>query len=200
MGYTALSHHNSFLFILKTMNFGTMNLNFRTLYSCMLAKLRAGQGDGDKARTLACDNVRVCYSFWQWVTRAPGCTELLVYLSPSLPPHQQKEERRGTTLSLTSSHSGHGSFQSLPLQKTMASSEQPLGKQKLLASHSSTTEQRRAPLLTQEGWPAQPWTQSSEPAHQLKGHFCILKTFLKEEVTKLQSCIHQREHTIPSVF
>lgn len=57
MGYAALSHHNSFLFILKTMNFGTMNLNFRTQYSCMLAKFRARQGDGDKARTLACDNV-----------------------------------------------------------------------------------------------------------------------------------------------
>lgn len=54
MGYPARSHHNSFLFILKTMNFGTMNLNFRTLHSCMLAKCRVRQGDGDKARTLAC--------------------------------------------------------------------------------------------------------------------------------------------------
>lgn len=57
MGYPALSHHNSFLFILKTMNFGTMNLNFRTLHSCMLAKFMAKQGDGDNARTLACDRV-----------------------------------------------------------------------------------------------------------------------------------------------
>lgn len=57
MGYPALSHHNSFLFILKTMNFGTMNLNFRTLHSCMLAKFGARQGNGDNARTLACDSV-----------------------------------------------------------------------------------------------------------------------------------------------
>lgn len=46
---------------------------------------------------------RVCCSFWQWVTRAPGCTGLLVYLSPFLPPHQQEEEKRGATLSLTCS-------------------------------------------------------------------------------------------------
>lgn len=58
MGYPARSHHNGFLFILKTMNFGTMNLNFRTLHSCTLAKRGLKQGTGDKARTLACDSVK----------------------------------------------------------------------------------------------------------------------------------------------
>jgi len=57
MGYPALRRHNSFLFILKTMNFGTMNLNFRTLHSHTLAKFRARQGDGDNARTSACDSI-----------------------------------------------------------------------------------------------------------------------------------------------
>lgn len=44
---------------------------------------------------------RVCCSFWQWVTRAPGCTELFLYLFP-LCLHARKT-RRGTTLPLTSS-------------------------------------------------------------------------------------------------
>lgn len=49
---------------------------------------------------------------------------------------------------------------SLSLQKTGASSDQPLRKQKLLASHSSSTEQRCTPH-TGEGRPARPWTQSA---------------------------------------
>lgn len=65
---------------------------------------------------------------------------------------------------------------SLSLQKTGASSDQPLRKQKLLASHSSSTEQRCTPH-TGEGRPARPWTQSAavlpspDRTHHSKAHF-----------------------------
>lgn len=104
--------------------------------------------------------IRVCCSFWQWVTRAPGCTELPADLSPSLPPRQQKDERRDTSLS---SLPVLGSFQSLPAQKTMASSDQPLRGQKLLASHSSSQSRARPAPHTEEGKSATP-EHNSEPS------------------------------------
>lgn len=45
MGSAALCNHNSFLFIIRTMNFETMNLNFRTLHSGMFAE-QEGRGSG----------------------------------------------------------------------------------------------------------------------------------------------------------
>lgn len=104
--------------------------------------------------------IRVCCSFWQWVTRAPGCTELPADLSPSLPPRQQKDERRDTSLS---SLPVLGSFQSLPAQKTMASSDQPLRRQKLLAWHSRSQSRARPAPHTEEGKSATP-EHNSEPS------------------------------------
>lgn len=83
MGYPARSHHNSFLFILKTMNFGTMNLNFRTLHSCTLARLGVKQGTGDKARTLACDSVKEAAGRFLIMSNKKPTAHWLVYLSLS---------------------------------------------------------------------------------------------------------------------
>lgn len=95
MGYPALSH-NSFLFILKTMNFGTMNLNFRTLHSCMLAKFGAGQGDGENARTLACDSVtEVAGRFLVMSNKSPRMRRTwgVPVTLPASPPAAEREKR-----------------------------------------------------------------------------------------------------------
>lgn len=114
MGYPALSHHNSFLFILKTMNFGTLNLNFRTLHSCMLAKFKARQGDGDNTRTLTCDSVtEVVGRFLIMSNKSPSMHSTAGVSSSSASPPAAEEAPSGTqTYPSPPVPPGHDSFQS----------------------------------------------------------------------------------------
>lgn len=152
MGYPARSHHNSFLFILKTMNFGTMNLNFRTLHSCMLAKRRVRQGDGDKARTLACVSVKEVAGRFLIMSNKNPKRHQASGLSCH-PPCLSGSRRLGEEPSATQPHPsppvspGHGWLQSFSLQREQHPQASPQGSSGCL--HHTAASQSRGPLLMQ---------------------------------------------------
>lgn len=116
---------------------------------------------------------RVCCSFWQWVTRAPGCAELFLYLSPSLPPCQKNEKRHNPAPHFQS-------IQDMAHSRISSSEDNGILRQPL--------KQGRVPLLT-------PKEDLHTPGH----HPLSLHINWKDPCASAEKCPEGRGHQAPAL-